>query len=245
MFYPHLLNISKSDLVLEVGPGAYPYWRSDCLVDKFENSPATDISQFGGAPQQTLGKPLFLINDAKIPFRDRSFDYLICAQVLEHVPSQELALLVSEMSRVAKRVYIEIPRPVFDLVYDFDVHLNLMDIVAGTIVCLPKEKTNLNKVKLFTQYALKLRESQGFSVERNSFNAVAVGVEFSGHIPLIICDTEEEFFERISKNIVNIPPPTLSWRITERLACFANKHARKHHSKSELATLMINPHLNT
>jgi Methyltransferase domain len=245
MFYPHLLNISKSDLVLEVGPGAYPYWRSDCLVDKFENSPATDISQFGGAPQQTMGKPLFLINDAQIPFGDRSFDYLICAQVLEHVPSQELALLVSEMMRVAKRVYIEIPRPVFDLVYDFDVHLNLMDIVAGTIVCLPKEKTNLNKVKLITQYALELRESQGFAVERNSFNAVAVRVEFSGHIPLIICNSEVEFFERISKNIVNIPPPTLHWKIKERLACFVYKHARKHHSKSEFAKLMINPHLNT
>lgn len=245
MFYPQLLKIPKTDLVLEVGPGAYPHWRSDCLVDKFDNSPGTDISQFGGAPQQTMGKPLFHINNAKLPFRDSVFDFLICAQVLEHVPSQELALLVSEMSRVAKRIYIEIPRPVFDLVYDFDVHLNLMDIVAGTIVCLPKEKTNLNKVKLLTQYALELRESQGFAVERNSFNAVAVGVEFSGHIPLIICDTEEEFFERISKNIVNIPPPTLRWRLKERLARLAYKHARKHQSKYELVKLLINPHSNT
>jgi Methyltransferase domain len=240
MFYPNLLNISKSDLVLEVGPGAYPHWRSDCLVDRFENASDVDLSQFGGAPQHTMGKPLFLIDDAKLPFRDGVFDYLICAQVLEHVPSQELPSLISEICRVAKRAYIEVPRPVFDLVYDFDVHLNLMDIVAGTIVCLPKEKTNLKKIKLLTQYALELRKSQGFSVERNSFNAVAVGMEFSGHIPLIICDTEEEFFQRISKNIVNIPPPPRTWIIKERLASFFYRHVHKQYAKSELLKLMIN-----
>jgi len=245
MFYPHLLNISQSDLVIEVGPGAYPYWRSDCLVDRFQNSPETDNSQFGGAPQQTMGKPLFIIDDTILPFKDRTFDYLICAQVLEHVPCQDLASLTSEMSRVAKRLYIEVPRPVFDLVYDFDVHLNLMDIIGGTIVCLPKEKTSLHKVKLFTQYALTLRKSQGFSIEILSTNAVAVGAEFLGHVPLTICDNEDEFFERISRNIVNIPPPTWKWKIRERLIRFAYNQAHKHYSKSDFAELMKNPSLHS
>lgn len=241
MFYPHLLNISKSDLVLEVGPGANPHWRSDCLVDRFENSPDTDISQFGGASQETLGKPLFLINDTLLPFKDGVFDYLICSQVLEHVPSKDLPSLILEMSRIAKRLYIEVPRPVFDLVYDFDVHLNLIDIVAGTIVCLPKEKTNLNKVKLFTKYALELRKSQGFSVEFVSANAVAVGVEFSGNVPLIICDSEDEFFERISANIINIRPPTFCRKIKQRLERFVYTWIRHHYSKSDFTNLMTSP----
>ena len=33
MFFPQLMNIRKNDLVLEIGPGAYPFWRSDCLAD--------------------------------------------------------------------------------------------------------------------------------------------------------------------------------------------------------------------
>ena len=159
--------------------------------------------------------------------------------MLELVPSKDLPSLISEMSRVAKRLYIEVPRPAFDLVYDFDVHLNLMDIVAGTIVCLPKEKTNLNKVKLFTKYALELRKSQGFSVELASVNAVAVGVEFSGHVPLIICDNEDEFFERISTNIINIPPPTLQRRTKQRLARLIYKWERNYYSKTDFTKLML------
>ena len=237
MFYPHLLNIKKSDFVLEIGPGAYPHWRSDCLVDRFDNSPGADISQFGGAPHQTMGKPLFCIDGPILPFRDKAFDYLICSQVLEHVPEQDLPVLVSEMNRVAKRSYIEVPRPVFDLVYDFDVHLNLMDIVAGTIVSLSKEKTNLHKVKLFTQYALGLRKFQGLSIEKVSTNAVAVGMEFLDDYQVKICDCEEEFFELISKNIVNIPIPTLSWRIKHSIARIAYGY-RRHPSRKKITSLL-------
>ena len=239
MFYPHLLNIKKSDLVLEIGPGAYPHWRSDCLVDRFDSSLGADISQFGGAPQQTMGKPLFCIDGPILPFQDKVFDYLICSQVLEHVPEQDLSVLVSEMNRVARRSYVEVPRPVFDLVYDFDVHLNLMDIVAGTIVSLSKEKTNLHKIKLFTQYALGLRNSLGFSVEKVSTNAVAVGVEFLDGYQVKTCDCEEEFFELISENFVNIPPPALSWKINECLARFSYEHKRQL-SKKDFAYLLTN-----
>ena len=237
MFYPHLLNIKSTDLVLEIGPGAYPHWRSDCLVDRFDDAPTTDVSQFGGAPQQTLGKPLFLVDGPPLPFRDKAFDYLICAQVLEHVPYDELSLLVSEINRVARRAYIEVPRPVFDLVYDFDVHLNLMDIVADTIVCLPKERTSLRKVKLFTRHALDLRKSQGFSVENVSANAVAVGKEFVEPIQLNICSDEEEFFKLISGNVVNITPPSAPRKVKESLARFAYKYAR-HLSKEDIAALL-------
>lgn len=241
MFYPYLLNISKTDLVLEVGPGANPYWRSECLVDRFENTSNTDISQFGGASQQTMGKPLFLINDAFLPFKDGVFDYLICSQVLEHVPHQDLATLLSEMSRVAKRLYIEIPRPAFDLVYDFDVHLNLMNIVSGTLICLPKEKTNLKAVKIFTNYALELRKAQGFSIEKASKNAIAVGMEFSEQVPLVICKSEEEFFQRISSNIVSIEPPSTCKKIKRHFEHFVYKYIQHHYSKSDFINLMSYP----
>lgn len=60
MFYPNLMHIGTNELVLEIGPGAFPHWRSDCLVDKFDESDSVDLGQFGGLPQNTQGKPLSL-----------------------------------------------------------------------------------------------------------------------------------------------------------------------------------------
>lgn len=43
----------------------------------------------------------------KLPFEDKEFDYVICAQVMEHVDNPEA--LMREMQRVAKKGYIELP----------------------------------------------------------------------------------------------------------------------------------------
>ncbi|MFZ4619911.1 MAG: hypothetical protein ACOYNS_05080, partial [Bacteroidota bacterium] len=61
MFFPHLMNIKDSDIVLEIGPGAYPFWRSDCLADVFDENSDVDLTQFGGKKLNTKGKPLFKI----------------------------------------------------------------------------------------------------------------------------------------------------------------------------------------
>ena len=219
MFFPHLMSIKDNDLVLEIGPGAYPYWRSDCLVDKFDNESGVDLSQFGGAPQKTLGKPLFKMENNLIPFKDKSFDYIICSHVLEHIPHDQLNFFLSEVTRVAEKSYIEFPRPIFDFIYDFDTHLNLLDIVDGRIICLPKTKTSIDKVKRFTKYALELRKLCNFSVELLNSSAIAVGHEFERGISLRIFDTEEEFFNVLPASIKPISRPTIIW--------MANAYIRK------------------
>ena len=48
---------------------------------------------------------------AGLPFRNDSFDAIICCQVLEHIPYEKLALALSEMHRVArKRVVLSLPQ---------------------------------------------------------------------------------------------------------------------------------------
>ena len=72
MFYPNLMHIGSNELVLEIGPGAFPHWRSDCLVDKFDESDLVDLGQFGGLPQNTQGKPLFIIKDGLLPLKTKA-----------------------------------------------------------------------------------------------------------------------------------------------------------------------------
>ena len=195
MFFPHLMNIKLTDLVLEIGPGTCPYWRSDVLADKFQDSGSVDRSQFGGGPQVTDGKPIFFLDGPYLPFKDQQFDYLICSQVLEHVPAEDISILVKEFSRVAKRIYIEIPRPAFDIVYDFSVHLNFIDIVDNHIIYIPKSETNIGQTRSMTTYCRSLRESTGFAIENISLAAIAVGQEFTGPISLMKIDNEKLFFQ--------------------------------------------------
>jgi|UniRef100_UPI0037D9DAFF hypothetical protein len=72
---------------------------------------AVDISQSGvdrirQRKLKTL-KSAEIFDGYKIPFPDRSFDTAIAIHVLEHVEHERL--LLSEMARVAGRVYVEVP----------------------------------------------------------------------------------------------------------------------------------------
>lgn len=217
MFFPQLMNIKSSDLVLEIGPGAYPFWRSDCLADKFDDTSEVDLKQFGGAQLQTKGKPLFKIMDNKLPFKDKAFDYVICSHVFEHVPVSDLPLLVSEIMRVSPRAYIEFPRPLYDYIYHINVHLNLLDIVNGEIICLDKRHTKLTALKRFQDYSMMLREKDLFSIDAYYAPVVAVGMEFRDTIKLRVLDSEEEFWSLVYGNNYFVSPPGLFWKIKNKV----------------------------
>lgn len=225
MFFPQTMKIKSSDLVLEIGPGAYPYWRSDCLADKFDASSEVDLAQFGGDTLKTKGKPLFKITDNELPFKDKSFDYVICSHVFEHVPADELPQLASEIMRVAGKAYIEFPRPLYDFCYNFDVHVNLMDIVNGEVICLDKSRTKFHELKQFQSYLFEMRNTQKFVIDATFTSLCAVGYEFSGAIPIRFVDTLEEFLAIVDKNEYELHKPSLAWMIKNKFTPFRIKKA--------------------
>jgi len=90
--------VDSEALVLEVGSGGNPYFRSNVLVDAYENT-----GERHWVPL-TMDRPTVLAFAEKLPFKDKSFDFVIASHVFEH--SQDPVRFLEEMQRVAKAGYI-------------------------------------------------------------------------------------------------------------------------------------------
>lgn len=93
--------VTKEALVLEVGSGGNPYYRSNVLLDAYE-----ETRHRHWAPLIT-DRPTVLGFVENLPFKDKAFDFVIASHVLEH--SADPARFLNELQRVAKSGYIESP----------------------------------------------------------------------------------------------------------------------------------------
>src|SRR5262249_46784948 len=65
---------------------------------------------YSGLSLKTLGFPAVSAASERLPFRDASFDLVLCCEVLEHLPSGVLEGTVEELKRVARRyVLVSVP----------------------------------------------------------------------------------------------------------------------------------------
>ena len=128
-------NIDKNDLVLDVGSGDKPFWRADVIVDKYLED---DQQRHSGAIVYDKRK-IFLEGDVeKLPFKDKVFDFVFCSHLLEHVESPDKA--IAELTRVAKKGYIEVPFAIIDLLKPFPPHLWFCFYENNTLFFHQKEK---------------------------------------------------------------------------------------------------------
>lgn len=93
--------VGADALVLEVGSGGNPYFRSNVLLDAYE------VTQQRHWAPLVADRPTVLGAVERLPFRDKSFDFVIASHVFEH--STEPELFLQELQRVAKAGYIEVP----------------------------------------------------------------------------------------------------------------------------------------
>lgn len=106
-------------LVLDVGSGDKPSWRADVLLDRYAG--AEFSAQRSGRAAARVSRPLFDADAADMPFRDDAFDYAICSNLLEHV--SDPVAVASELSRVARAGYIEVPEAASAKIVDFPSHV--------------------------------------------------------------------------------------------------------------------------
>lgn len=98
-------NFEEGDKILDVGSGEFGL--ATYLNDSFDIT-GTDVD-FGKRRERKL--KVVEASADKLPFKDNSFDGVVCVDMLEHLPSPLRRKAVSEMIRVAKKkVYLSFPR---------------------------------------------------------------------------------------------------------------------------------------
>lgn len=108
------LNIPADALVLEVGSGGNPYPRSNVLLDAYEETRERHWEAL------VHDRPTILSFGENLPFKDKAFDYVIAAHVLEHTPHPEKFL--AELQRVARAGYIETPDAFMERINPYKDH---------------------------------------------------------------------------------------------------------------------------
>lgn len=128
------LKIRRRDKVVEIGSGHNPMYRSDVIVEKYINDNSHRCGDIKIYPHQT-----FINADGEnLPFKDQEFDYAICNQVLEHAEHSDL--FMNELSRVARRGYIETPSLLGEHLFPKYSHKWVILDIDGKLVFFEKSK---------------------------------------------------------------------------------------------------------
>ena len=136
--------VDKNALVLEVGSGGNPFFRSNVLMDAYLETSERHFEKL------VSDRPTILGYVENMPFKDNAFDFVIACHVLEHSADPEK--FISEIQRVAKAGYIEVPDALFERLTCYPDHrLEITDINNKLIIRKkkgPMEDPEVNKLFL-------------------------------------------------------------------------------------------------
>ncbi|WP_369769539.1 class I SAM-dependent methyltransferase [Flavobacterium sp. WC2416] len=142
-FSDRIKSIKPTDRVLEIGPGASPYYRSDVFLELQYDNDSERIAQSGHVGILETLKPIVYYDGGKFPFEDKEFDYVICSHVLEHVADADVFL--REIQRVGKKGYLEFPTVYYDYIYNFPEHQLFLLQKEGVINWMTKLESGIMK----------------------------------------------------------------------------------------------------
>jgi uncharacterized protein YbaR (Trm112 family) len=129
----HVPHPPGDGLVLEVGSGQAPHPRADVLVDKYVADNFERPHEIG----IDFAKPFVVADGQLLPFADGLFAYAIASHVLEHATEPER--FASELSRVAKAGFVQVPSSVSELTFGWPYHPWLIEREDDTLVFRPRD----------------------------------------------------------------------------------------------------------
>jgi len=114
-------NLPAEYKVLDVGGSSAPFQRADFIIDVLPYS-KIQWSQKRGASDRRLIEKNYVQHDIcsrePWPFDDKQFDYVFCSHVLEDI--RDPIWVCSELIRVSKAGYIEIPSKLFETTFGLE-----------------------------------------------------------------------------------------------------------------------------
>ncbi len=141
-------DIDPEERVLDIGSGGDPFPYANYLVDRF-----LDPTPHRHGSIEQNNKPLISADIHQLPFRDKSFDFVYCAHILEHVDDPVKAC--AEIMRVGKRGYLETPTISEDIMFAWAKERHKWHVVG------------INLTLCFFEYSPRQLEGIGSSVWEN------------------------------------------------------------------------------
>jgi len=178
--------VDDDALVLEVGSGGNPYFRSNVLIDAYLDTRERHYAKLISDRPTVLG---FVEN---LPFKDDSFDFVIASHVLEH--SKDPEKFLNEIQRVSKAGYIEVPDAFFErLACYLDHRLEITDI--DNKLMIRKKKGFVQDEEVEKLFANKVKSVFGKIVSQHpfKFNVRYYWSKGSGGIKYKVVNPEYEF----------------------------------------------------
>lgn len=127
------LGIMPEEKVLDIGGGHKPFARADVVVDiDFHSGCHRDGSHMF---IDTSRHHYVQASITDLPFPDKSFDFVICIHVLEHIDDPTRGC--EELMRVARRGFLETPRKWTEFYAGYPTHRWLVDDNNGVLTFEP------------------------------------------------------------------------------------------------------------
>jgi SAM-dependent methyltransferase len=177
------LRLKKNYRILEVGGGHNPHPRSNIVVDKY-----VDSNYHRSGDLKVYKNQQFLCADGEnLPFEDKSFDYVICCQVIEHV--NDPIKFSKEQVRVAKAGYMETPSIIGEYLAPKESHKWVILEIDNKIVMYDKERVGFSAGRdyghLFLDYLPK--QSIGYKLlQRTHSQMMSVNYEWKDDIEVLV-----------------------------------------------------------
>ena len=152
--------VEPNALVLEVGSGGNPYWRSNVLCDAYWDTGERHFAKL------VCDRPTILAFTEDLPFIDDAFDFVIASHVLEHSAQPERFL--SEIQRVGKAGYIEVPDAFFERLGTYSSHRLEITDRSDTLV-IRKKRAYIQDRELYELFGARAGRLLPRWVSRNPF----------------------------------------------------------------------------
>lgn len=153
--------VKKEDLVLEIGSGGNPYYRANVLCDAYLETEERFFEAL------ITDRPIVLAKAERLPFKDGAFDFVIASHVLEH--SRDPEKFISEIQRVGKAGYIEVPDAFMERLTNYGFHMTEITDQDGALL-IRKKRGQIQDEELWELFKRKARGIFPHLISRYPFN---------------------------------------------------------------------------